>query len=113
MSGIITGPHFIRFFSGLDIIQVGTIVAVLEIGIFGKLVASIPQNQHNQLYIATSVAAGQVRDMIGWKGTLFIGAVVFTVGGILQTFTIGFWSMILRWVISGFGVGLLLSVPTS
>lgn len=113
MSGIITGPHFIRFFGGLDAIQVGTIVAVLEIGAFGELAASIPRNQHNQLYIATSVAAGRVGDMIGRKGTLFIGAVVFTVGGVLQTFTVGFWSMILGRVISGFGVGLLSSVPTS
>ncbi|KAL9711428.1 hypothetical protein Ac2012v2_005973 [Leucoagaricus gongylophorus] len=93
MSGIITGPHFIRFFGGLDAIQVGTIVAVLEIGAF-----------------ATSVAAGRVGDMIGRKGTLFIGAVVFTVGGVLQTFTVGFWSMIFGRVISGFGVGLLSTI---
>lgn len=34
MSGVITGPHFIRFFGGPDAIQVGTMVAVLEIGAF-------------------------------------------------------------------------------
>jgi len=32
---------------------------------------------------------------------------VFTIGGALQTLTVGFWSMILGRVISGFGVGLL------
>jgi MFS family permease len=55
----------------------------------------------------TSIAAGQVGDMIGRKGTLFVGAVVFTIGGVVQTFTIGFWTMILGRVLSGFGVGLL------
>lgn len=55
----------------------------------------------------TSVAAGRVGDTIGRKGTLFVGAVVFTVGGVIQTFTIGFWTIILGRVISGFGVGLL------
>ena len=55
----------------------------------------------------TSVAAGRVGDMIGRKGTLFVGAVVFTVGGTIQTFTIGFWTMLVGRLISGFGVGLL------
>lgn len=55
----------------------------------------------------TSVAAGRVGDMIGRKGTLFVGAVVFTIGGAIQTFTVGFWTIILGRVISGFGVGLL------
>jgi MFS family permease len=55
----------------------------------------------------TSIAAGQVGDLIGRKGTLFAGAVVFTIGGAIQTLTIGFWTMILGRVLSGFGVGLL------
>jgi MFS family permease len=55
----------------------------------------------------TSIAAGQVGDTLGRKGTLFIGAVVFTVGGAVQTFTNGFAVMIIGRVISGFGVGLL------
>lgn len=45
--------------------------------------------------------------MIGRKGTLFVGAVVFTIGGAIQTFTVGFWTIILGRVTSGFGVGLL------
>lgn len=55
----------------------------------------------------TSIAAGRVGDIIGRRGTLFIGGVVFTVGGAIQTFTIGFWTMVLGRIISGFGVGLL------
>ncbi|KXN82037.1 Sugar transporter STL1 [Leucoagaricus sp. SymC.cos] len=97
MSGVITGPRFIKFFSGPDggpdAIEVGTMVAVLEIGAF-----------------ATSLAAGRVGDIIGRRGTLFVGAVVFTVGGAVQTFTVGFWSMVLGRVISGFGVGLLSTI---
>ena len=55
----------------------------------------------------TSIAAGRIGDTIGRKGTLFAGAVVFTVGGAIQTLTVGFWTMILGRVLSGFGVGLL------
>lgn len=57
--------------------------------------------------IVTSVAAGRVGDLIGRKGTLFVGAIVFTIGGVFQTFTTGFLSMIVGRVVSGFGVGLL------
>ena len=35
MSGIITGPHFINFFERPSALEVGTIVAVLEIGALG------------------------------------------------------------------------------
>ena len=59
------------------------------------------------LCAVTSVAAGQVGDIIGRRGTLFSGAVVFAIGGAIQTFTTGFWVMVLGRVISGFGVGLL------
>lgn len=55
----------------------------------------------------TSVAAGRVGDIIGRKGTLFIGAIVFTLGGAVQSFTLGFWTMMVGRTISGFGVGLL------
>jgi len=44
---------------------------------------------------------------MGRKGTLFTGAVVFTIGGAVQTFTLGYWTMVLGRIVSGFGVGLL------
>ncbi|PPQ62985.1 hypothetical protein CVT24_006091 [Panaeolus cyanescens] len=93
MSGIITGTYFKAYFNDPTAIELGTMVAVLEIGAF-----------------ITSVAAGQIGDKVGRKGTLFIGAVVFTIGGAVQTFTIGFWSMVVGRVISGFGVGLLSTI---
>jgi hypothetical protein len=37
MSGIITGPHFRKFFNSPGSVEVGTMVAVLEIGAFGTL----------------------------------------------------------------------------
>ncbi|KIK69831.1 hypothetical protein GYMLUDRAFT_67119 [Collybiopsis luxurians FD-317 M1] len=93
MSGIITGPHFIQYFHTPGPIQVGSMVAVLEVGAF-----------------ATSLAAGRVGDIIGRKGTLFIGALVFTLGGAIQTFTTGFSVMVLGRIVSGAGVGLLSTI---
>ncbi|CAA7259949.1 unnamed protein product [Cyclocybe aegerita] len=93
MSGIITGPYFRKYFEYPGPIEVGTMVAVLEIGAF-----------------ITSVAAGRVGDIIGRKGTLFMGAVIFTFGGAIQTFTLGFWSMVVGRIVSGFGVGLLSTI---
>lgn len=106
MSGIITGPYFRKYFGAPGPIEVGTMVAVLEIGAFSELF-DFSVGRTLTLRTVTSVAAGRVGDIIGRKGTLFIGAVVFTVGGAVQTFTVGFWTMIVGRVISGFGVGLL------
>jgi len=60
--------------------------------------------------IVTSVAAGRVGDIIGRRGTLFAGAIIFTIGGAIQTVTVGFWTMVLGRITSGLGVGLLSSV---
>ncbi|KAI0715306.1 general substrate transporter [Earliella scabrosa] len=93
MSGVIVGPHFRKYFNDPTALQVGTMVAVLEIGAF-----------------ITSIAAGRVGDIIGRRGTLFTGAVVFAIGGAIQTFTPGFWTMVLGRIISGLGVGLLSTI---
>ena len=63
--------------------------------------------KHVLFFKVTSVAAGRIGDIIGRKWTLCGGAVVFTIGGLIQTFTVGVWTMILGRLISGFGVGLL------
>ena len=36
MSGVITGPHFRKYFNEPGPVEVGTMVAVLEIGAFGE-----------------------------------------------------------------------------
>lgn len=55
----------------------------------------------------TSLAAGRVGDIIGRKRTLFCGAVLFVMGGAIQTFTPGYEVMIVGRIVAGFGVGLL------
>ncbi|KLO09332.1 general substrate transporter [Schizopora paradoxa] len=93
MSGLITGPQFQAFFDAPDAVELGTMVAVLEIGAF-----------------ITSIAAGRVGDIIGRRMTLFAGAVLFTCGGAIQTFTNGFVVMVIGRIVSGFGVGLLSTI---
>lgn len=107
MSGIITGPHFVDYFGRPGPIELGSMVAVLEVGAFGASVVRSARPQYSHERTVTSVAAGRVGDIIGRKGTLFIGAVVFTIGGAIQTFTTGFAVMVVGRFISGFGVGLL------
>ena len=58
-------------------------------------------------FVVTSLAAGHIGDTLGRRGTLFIGAVVFALGGAVQTLTPGFLIMVVGRVIAGFGVGLL------
>lgn len=115
MSGLITGPNFLSFFKDLDSFQLGTMVAVLEIGAFRMF-------SHNPPFVCletdlwkcslhsilvTSILAGRVGDIIGRRMTLFTGAVLFAIGGAVQTFTNGYGMMVAGRVVSGFGVGLL------
>ena len=110
MSGLITGPNFLSFFKDLNSFQLGTMVAVLEIGALStsyfcwylstRIYATV-------LLVVTSILAGRVGDIIGRRMTLFTGAVLFALGGAIQTFTTGYEIMLLGRIVSGFGVGLL------
>ncbi|POW20559.1 hypothetical protein PSHT_03400 [Puccinia striiformis] len=93
MSGIITGPYFKAFFHQPTRYELGTMVAILEIGAF-----------------ITSIISGRIGDVFGRRKTLFIGAFVFTIGGLLQSLCTGFTSMVFGRVISGFGVGFLSTI---
>ena len=42
MSGVITGPYFLKFFNDPSALEVGTMVAVLEIGAFGTVLCLSP-----------------------------------------------------------------------
>ncbi|PWY96868.1 hypothetical protein BCV70DRAFT_109387 [Testicularia cyperi] len=96
MSGIITGPYFKAYFHHPSSYEIGTLVASLELGA-----------------LVTSLACGRLADIFGRKNTLFWGAVIFSIGGTIQTFTTGFESMLIGRVISGLGVGVLsMIVPT-
>lgn len=111
MSGIITGPYFKKYFDNPGAGELGLMVSVLEIGALStssKKFAGTPQPFILfRCSTVTSLAAGRIGDAIGRRGTLFTGAVVFTIGGAIQTFTGGIPSMVVGRFISGFGVGLL------
>ena len=40
MSGVLTGPYFLKFFNNPSALEVGTMVAVLEVGAFGRNVCT-------------------------------------------------------------------------
>ena len=67
MSGVITGPYFQSFFMRPTPYELATMVSILEIGAF-----------------MTSLLAGHWGDKFGRRRTLFWGAFIFTVGGVIQ-----------------------------
>ncbi|KAG8936619.1 hypothetical protein FRC02_000612 [Tulasnella sp. 418] len=93
MSGIITGPYFKSYFNKPSAYEIGTMVAILEVGAF-----------------ATSIAAGRIGDIFGRRMTLLTGASIFVIGGAIQTMSVGFYSMVLGRIVSGAGVGLLSTI---
>lgn len=93
MSGIITGPYFKEYFNQPSSAEIGTMVAVLEIGA-----------------LVSSLAVGTVGDILGRRLTIFYGAIIFVIGGGFQSFTNGFSMMIVGRVVSGLGVGMLSTI---
>jgi len=93
MSGIITGPYFKDYFNQPSRAEIGTMVAILEIG---ALVASL--------------CVGQIGDMIGRRKTILYGALIFIVGGACQTFATGMPMMLLGRIVAGLGVGALSTI---
>lgn len=109
MSGIITGPYFKAYFNDPGPGKIGAMVSILEIGAFGmsNYFMEFIKSTKCSTCTVTSLASGRVGDLIGRKMTLFWGAVVFTIGGAIQTFANGFIMMAVGRIVSGFGVGLL------
>ncbi|KAI9657178.1 MAG: hypothetical protein M1821_003345 [Bathelium mastoideum] len=93
MSGIITGPYFQDFFDQPSRAEIGTMVAILEIG---ALIASI--------------SIGKIGDLIGRRRTIFYGSLVFLVGGAFQSFATGMPMMLVGRIIAGLGVGALSTI---
>ncbi|KAB8338927.1 hypothetical protein FH972_021867 [Carpinus fangiana] len=93
MSGIITGPYFKDYFNQPSRAEVGTMVAILEIG---ALIASL--------------GVGRIGDVIGRRRTIFWGSLIFVCGGALQTFANGMPMMLLGRIIAGLGVGALSTI---
>ncbi|ODV90316.1 hypothetical protein CANCADRAFT_12856, partial [Tortispora caseinolytica NRRL Y-17796] len=93
MSGIITGPYFKDQFNQPTSAQLGTMVAILEIGA-----------------LCSSLVVGRIGDIIGRRRTILWGAIIFVVGGAFQTIAARMFVLIIGRVISGVGVGLLSTI---
>ncbi|EJT48422.1 receptor [Trichosporon asahii var. asahii CBS 2479] len=70
--------------------EIGNMVAILEIGAF-----------------ITSLCAAYLADKYGRRMTMRIGATLFSIGGVFQTYCAGYTSMVIGRFISGCGVGML------
>ncbi|KAF3941230.1 hypothetical protein ABW19_dt0206720 [Dactylella cylindrospora] len=93
MSGLLVGDHFKKFFGNPTAAEIGTMVAILEVGAF-----------------FSSLMVGRIGDIIGRRRTIFYGALIFVAGGAFQTFSSGMPTMIVGRVIAGVGVGLLSTI---
>jgi MFS family permease len=87
------GPFFIDYFNHPSKAQVGTMVAILEVGAF-----------------ISSLVVGRVGDIIGRRRTIFYGSCIFFVGGALQTFATSMTMMMVGRIIAGLGVGALSTI---
>jgi MFS family permease len=68
-------------------------VAILEVGAF-----------------ISSLCVGKMGDILGRRRTILYGALIFVVGGALQTFATGMPMMLLGRIIAGLGVGTLSTI---
>jgi MFS family permease len=106
MSGIITyvsclrvlsnrfsGGYFKDYFNHPSRAEIGTMVAILEVGAF-----------------ISSLSIGTVGDIIGRRKTILYGSLIFIVGGALQSFANGMPMMMLGRIIAGLGVGALSTI---
>ncbi|QGA19287.1 hypothetical protein EYB26_006976 [Talaromyces marneffei] len=93
MSGIITGWYFRDYFNQPSKAEIGTVVAILEIGA-----------------LISSLLVGKIGDIIGRRRTILYGSLIFLVGGALQTFATSLSIMMLGRIIAGLGVGALSTI---
>ncbi|KAF2200249.1 hypothetical protein GQ43DRAFT_456572 [Delitschia confertaspora ATCC 74209] len=93
MSGIITNSYFKDYFDQPTGAQIGTMVAILEIGAF-----------------ISSLLVGRMGDIWGRRRTILYGSIVFVIGGALQTFANGMLMMLLGRIMAGLGVGTLSTI---
>jgi len=93
MSGIITGTYFKSYFNQPTRAEIGTMVAILEVGAF-----------------ISSLGVGRIGDILGRRRTILYGAVIFVIGGAFQTFATGMPMMMLGRIIAGLGVGALSTI---
>jgi MFS family permease len=88
-----SGSYFKNYFNQPSRAEIGTVVAILEIGA-----------------LISSLMVGRIGDLIGRRRTILYGSMVFFVGGALQTFANGLAMMMLGRIIAGLGVGALSTI---
>lgn len=88
-----SGPYFIDYFNHPSKAEVGTMVAILEIGAF-----------------ISSLIVGRVGDIIGRRKTILYGSCIFFVGGALQTLATSMSMMMVGRIVAGLGVGMLSTI---
>ncbi|KAL1306367.1 hypothetical protein AAFC00_005079 [Neodothiora populina] len=93
MSGIITGPYFKDYFNQPSRAEIGTMVAILEVGAF-----------------ISSLSVGRIGDVLGRRRTILYGSLIFIIGGAFQTFATGMPMMLLGRIVAGLGVGALSTI---
>lgn len=93
MSGIITNSYFKDYFNQPTAAEIGTMVAILEVGAF-----------------ISSIMVGRIGDILGRRRTILYGSMIFVVGGAAQTFASGMPMMLLGRIVAGLGVGTLSTI---
>lgn len=93
MSGIITGVYFKDYFNQPTRAELGTMVAILEVGA-----------------LVSSLVVGRIGDIIGRRLTIMYGALIFVVGGAFQSFSTSMALMVVGRIIAGVGVGMLSTI---
>lgn len=89
-SSIIVNPYFKKEFNNPTAVQIGTVVAILEIGA-----------------LITSLLLTVVAEKLGRRKTTRLGSLLFSIGGLIQTFSINLTILGIGRFISGMGVGFL------
>ena len=88
-----SGPYFIDYFHQPSKAEIGTMVAILEVGAF-----------------ISSLLVGRIGDIIGRRKTILYGSCIFFVGGALQTGAASMAMMMVGRIVAGLGVGMLSTI---
>jgi MFS family permease len=87
------GVYFKDYFNQPTAAELGTMVAILEVGAF-----------------ISSLVVGRIGDVLGRRKTILYGSLIFVIGGAAQTFANGMPMMMLGRIIAGLGVGALSTI---
>lgn len=93
MSGILVNNRWLELFGYPNATKQGLVVAIFELGAW-----------------VTTYPTSYFMDNIGRRWTIMVGALIFIVGGVLQTASVTFVQIMLGRVIAGFGIGFLSTV---